>query len=363
MFELIFLIVVSAYFVQTVLFMIAAYKRFDKISFEDLPTASVIVAARNEEENILSCITSLAELEYPEGKLEIIIVDDDSTDNTFSIVENFIRGKSNFKLIKPLEQIAEKPGKANALANGIKNSYGEIILTTDADCVVPKTWAKTLASYFKGNVAFVGGFTTQRNNKLFDGMQALDFIYLLTVAAGTINLGKPVSCIGNNMSFTRKSYDEIGGYASIPFSVTEDLALIQKIDALNKYKTIYPLDKDSLIVSKPLAKVKSIYRQKKRWGVGGLKTDIAGFIIMATGFAANLASILSLFFLSPAVIEILFFKLISDYLLLYSSNKKLGINTKLPDFIAFEVYYTIYVIILPFIVFLNRNIDWKGRKY
>ncbi len=363
MFELIFLIIVSAYFIQTALFMIGAYKRYDKIPFDKLPTASVIVAARNEEENIFECIASLAELEYPEGKLEVIIVDDDSTDKTYSIVSDFIKDKNNFKLIKPTEQIAEMPGKANALANGIKNSTGEIILTTDADCVVPKTWAETLASYFKDNVAFVGGFTTQKNSKTFEGMQALDFVYLLTVAAGTINYGIPVSCIGNNMSFTRKAYDEIGGYAAIPFSVTEDLALIQKIHALKKYKTIYPLDKGALVVSKPLESVKSIYRQKKRWGVGGLKTDFAGFLIMATGFLTNLFTVLSLLFYSPVILEILFFKLISDYLLLYSSNKKLGLSTKLSDYAAFEIYYTIYVIILPIVVAVTRKVDWKGRKY
>jgi cellulose synthase/poly-beta-1,6-N-acetylglucosamine synthase-like glycosyltransferase len=217
MFEIIALVVISLYFIQTALMMIGAFRKFPRIKKDELPSASVIVAARNERENILNCLISLHNLEYPEGKLEIIIVDDDSTDDTYEIIADFIKDKNRFKLIKPTKQIAAKPGKANALANGIEISGGEIIMTTDADCVVSPTWAITLASYYKGDVAFVGGFTTQNSDSLFNGMQAVDFVYLLTVAAGTINLGQPVSCIGNNMSFTRKAYDEIGGYASTRF--------------------------------------------------------------------------------------------------------------------------------------------------
>ncbi len=363
MFEIIALVVISLYFIQTALIMIGAFRKFPKISRDELPSASVIVAARNERENIESCLSSLDKLEYPENKLEIIIVDDDSSDDTYEIISNFIKDKKRFKLIKSTEQIAAKPGKANALANGIKASNGEIILTTDADCVVSPTWAITLASYYKQDVAFVGGFTTQNSESLFKGMQAVDFVYLLTVAAGTINLGHPVSCIGNNMSFTRKAYDEIGGYASIPFSVTEDLALIKKIKALKKYKIIYPMDKGSLVVSKPLKNVKSIYHQKKRWGVGGLKTEALGFFVMASGFLANLLVLVSPFFFSTVVLYIVFFKLVSDYLLLFSSSKNLELPFPFANYFVFEIYYTIYVILLPIVVFINQDVNWKGREY
>jgi len=363
MFEIIALVVISLYFIQTALMMIGAFRKFPRIKKDELPSASVIVAARNGRENILNCLISLHNLEYPEGKLEIIIVDDDSTDDTYEIIADFIKDKNRFKLIKPTKQIAAKPGKANALANGIEISGGEIIMTTDADCVVSPTWAITLASYYKGDVAFVGGFTTQNSDSLFNGMQAVDFVYLLTVAAGTINLGQPVSCIGNNMSFTRKAYDEIGGYASIPFSVTEDLALIRKIKALKKYKIIYPMDKGSLVVSKPLENLKSIYHQKKRWGVGGLKTEALGFFVIGTGFLANLLVLVSPFIFSAPILYLVFFKLTSDYLLLYSSHKYLDLPFTFTSYLVFEIYYTFYVVILPLVVFINRDVNWKGREY
>ena len=78
MFEIIFIVSVSLYFLQTVLFLVGASKKYNKIKEEDLPTATVIVAARNEEDKILDCLASLDDLEYPDGKLEIILVNDNS---------------------------------------------------------------------------------------------------------------------------------------------------------------------------------------------------------------------------------------------------------------------------------------------
>ncbi len=365
MFEIIFAISVFLYFTQVALFLIGANKKFAKLKENELPSASVIVAARNEEANILACLRSLEQLEYPENKLEIIIVDDFSEDKTHEIAEEFIRGKERFKLIRPTEKLVEKPGKANALANGIKQSSGEIILTTDADCVVSPTWAKTLASYYSNEkIAFVGGFTTQTKENLFEAMQSLDFVFLLGVASGTMNLGQSLSCIGNNMSFRRKAYDEVGGYEAIPFSVTEDFALVTNIAKLGKYKNIYPLDKKALVRSKACSNAKAIYWQKKRWGTGGLDSKFAGYFIMGLGFITNLMLMLSPFFFSSNVLALAFFKILSDFLFLYSLHKKLNEKFSVSQFLAFEFYFTFYVVALTFVlVFTPRKIKWKAREY
>jgi len=148
------------------------------------------------------------------------------------------------------------------MAEGIKLSSGEIILTTDADCIVNPLWAKTIASYYVGNVGVVNGFTSQFVNGSFSGMQAIDFVYLLFIAAGTINLGKPVSCIGNNMSFRKKAYEETDGFENLPFSVTEDFLLLNSIHKLKKYEVLYPLDINSLIVSKPATNLRELFNQR-----------------------------------------------------------------------------------------------------
>lgn len=363
MFEIIFLIALSLYFLQLVFFIIGASKKYSKLDVSELPFLSIVVAARNEEGNILDCIKSLDDLVYPLDKIDIIIVNDNSTDKTGELIESFIKDKPKFRTIIPKESIGNLKGKTNALANAIRIAKGEIILTTDADCIVSPTWAKTLASYFTKEVGFVGGFTTQQDNTAFQGMQAVDFIYLLTVASGAINLNKPLSCIGNNMAYRRDVYNKIGGYEGLPFSVTEDFNLLMAIHKLKKYKIIYPLDKESLVVSKPCLDWKTLYWQKKRWGVGGMASDLVGYLVMTWGYIAHVCILLLPFFFSIAALYLTLFKIIIDYFFVSPVYKKLKLRLKFFHFLAFEIYFIIYVIILPFIVLPNRKVKWKGRQF
>ncbi|RKY96776.1 MAG: glycosyl transferase [Ignavibacteriae bacterium] len=361
--EIIFLIILSGYFIQSVIFIIGAKKKFPRLSDDELPAATVIVAARDEESNIKRCLNSLGKLEYPEGKLEVFIVDDRSTDKTGKLIDEFISERENFHKIIPDEPKGKMVGKVNALATAIRGANGKIIITTDADCAVEPLWVKTIASFYQDDVGMVDSYTTQLANNSFSGMQAIDFIYLLLVGGGTINLGIPISCIGNNMSFRKKAYDEIGGYEALPFSVTEDFTLLRAIYKLKKYKILFPLKKDALVTSIPCPDFKSLYRQKKRWAVGGLGVPVRGFFIMFWGYVANLAIILTPLFYSHVWLYLVFFKIAIDLFVLYPIHQKMGITKNLKYFFAYQIYYILYVLALPFIVLASRKVVWKGREY
>ena len=361
--EIILLTIIIAYFIQSVIFVIGAKKKFSRLNDDKLPTATVIVAARDEENNIKQCLNSLDKLEYPEDMLEVLIVDDRSTDKTGEIIDEFISERENFRKIIPDDPKGKMVGKVNALATAIREAKGQIILTTDADCVVKPFWVKTIASFYQDDVGMVDSYTTQLAANSFGGMQAIDFIYLLLVAGGTINLKIPISCIGNNMSFRKKAYDEIGGYEALPFSVTEDFTLLRAIYKLKKYKILFPLEKDALVNSIPCTDYKNLYRQKKRWGVGGLGVPVRGFFIMFWGFLANLAIVLTPLFYSPVWLYLIFFKLAIDFFVLYPIHKKMEITKNLKYFFIYQIYYILYVLALPFIVLTSRKVKWKGREY
>ncbi len=364
MLEIIFFVIVLVYAIETCIFYFGSRKMFPRINEEEYPSATVVVAARNEEENILRCLESLDKIIYPAEKLEIIIVDDNSTDNTGKIIDNFISGKSKFKKIKAKKEIGKLKGKTNALANAIEIAQGEIILTTDADCAVSPTWVSTTASYYTSDVAIVDGYTTQTADSFFSGMQAIDFIYLQTVGAGTINLRMPISCIGNNMSYRKKAYLEVGGYEKIPFSVTEDFQLLNAINDLKKYKIIFPINPDALVTSLSCKNLKELYRQKKRWSVGGLGVPLSGYLVLVFGFLANLFLLLTPFFFSPVWLYLALIKIIFDFFLVYNSHKALLITDRLKYFIPFQIYYVLYVFFIPFmLIFLNHKVVWKGREY
>jgi cellulose synthase/poly-beta-1,6-N-acetylglucosamine synthase-like glycosyltransferase len=363
MFEIIFLAVICIYFIETVFFIIGVSKKFNTVQEENLPSVTIVVAARNEEKNILNCLNSLNDVQYNEEKIEIVIVNDNSSDKTGELIEGFIKDKPKFKMLMPEGQIGKLNGKANALALAIKNSSNEIILTTDADCTVPPSWAKIIASYYQNDVVVVCGYTTQKDFSAFTGMQAVDFIYLLGVAAGTINFNKPLSCIGNNMSYRRSAYNAVGGFEALPFSVTEDSQLMLKIAQLENSKVIYPLENDALVVSEPCPNLASLFWQKKRWGVGGLDIGFWGYIIMLPSFLTHLCLLISPFFYSAQVAYLIFFKLFIDFFFLYPLHKQLKLKLRFRSFIAFEIYLLIYVLFLPIILLFSKNVKWKERLF
>lgn len=361
-FEILFIITIALYSSQQKIF-IKGFRKKLKTNKNFEPTVTIIVAARNEENNIRNCLNSLVQIDYPKEKLEIIIVDDYSTDRTGEIIDEFVDRFSFVKKVIPTERIIPKPGKTNAIVNGIRNSKGEIIFTTDADCIVKPSWIKTQIKYFTDNVGVVTGFTFQKANSQFTGMQNLDWVYLLTVAAGTINLGLPLSCIGNNMAYRRDAYDWVGGYENIKFSVTEDFALLHKIHKHTHYNVVFPAELDGINLSEPCPDFKTLYRQKHRWGKGGLDAPLIGFVIMFWGWLSHLLILLQIFWGTPLTLALTALKIISDFFFLLIPLKKFKMINQLKYFFAFEVYFILYVLILPFIVFLDKKVIWKEREY
>jgi cellulose synthase/poly-beta-1,6-N-acetylglucosamine synthase-like glycosyltransferase len=363
MFELIVAIVVCLYATQVIIYLLASYKRFNRLADDQLPTASVMVAVRDEEKVISRCLDALDKLVYPSGKLQIIVINDSSTDATSEIIRKFILEKPQFTFIDGVEPTGHLRGKTNALVQGLKVATGEIILTTDADCKVNPLWAKTLASYFTDGVGLLGGMTSQETGSVWKGMQHLDFMYLLGAGSGTINAGLPLSVIGNNMAYLRKAYNETGGYESMPFSVTEDSQLLAAISKLKKYKIIYPLDKDTLIESIPVEGVISLYKQKKRWGIGGLNVPPHGLLVLGTAFFSHLLSVLILPFSLVTGLFAILTIVIADLFFLGSIVHRMRQLYTLKYFPFFEIYYFIYIIFLPFILLFSKSVEWKGRKF
>jgi cellulose synthase/poly-beta-1,6-N-acetylglucosamine synthase-like glycosyltransferase len=255
-------------------------------------------------------------------------------------------------------------GKTNALDQGIEKARGEIILITDADCSVPKSWIEWTAKRYSDSVGIVGGITLQKADNWFQGMQSLDWAFLLGLAASTVSLRNPLSTIGNNLSFRKSAYQGVGGYRRIPFSVTEDFMLFQSIVKTRKWDCLCPIDPKVLVVSRPCSTWQELISQKHRWGKGGLDMRLSGFSIMAIGFGLDLLILLAALFGSPLYgLGAALLKVLGDYSFVHSILAKLDRLDLLKYFGAFEIYFFLYVLALPFVVFFGGQVVWKGRRY
>jgi cellulose synthase/poly-beta-1,6-N-acetylglucosamine synthase-like glycosyltransferase len=366
MFDLILIFSAIFYAGEIILFLLALSKKEKKYKhIASFPNVSVVVAARNEEENIERCLRSILQVDYPADKLEVVVADDGSTDRTPEIISKIKQEHNNLKVIRIESQINNLKGKANALAQAIAQTNGEFIFLTDADCEVPRTWIKGMLRHFDEKTGVASGVTIIETGKIFYSMQSLDWAFLLSVAAAVGRLFKPVACIGNNMAFRKEAYIECGGYQNLKFSITEDFALFKAITGNGKWGYAFPVDLETLVISKPVKTLKELYHQKKRWGTGGLDTGLLGIAIMSGGFIFHL-----LLILSPLLIEKISSLLISlvlkffiDGAFLFKTLKKFKKTSLLKYLTFFELYYIIYVVVLPFVVFFGGKTVWKDRKY
>lgn len=327
------------------------------------PLVSVVIAARNEEKNLAACLSSVLHQTYPLPQYEVILMNDNSTDATESIARQFAQDYRNMAV----HLVAEDPklkGKANALAQGIDVARGDIIMITDADCVVPPTWIEETVRRYTPTVGVMGGMTLQEARNHFEGVQSLDWAYLLGVAASTASLGVPLTSIGNNFSFRKEAYNAVGGYRNIPFSVTEDYMLFQAIITKTDWDYRYPLDPDLLVMSKPCKNFREIVRQKHRWGTGGRDMTLSGLLIMAIGFSLHTALLIApLLGQVTAMLTSLLVKCFFDYAFLHSVLTRVKRINLLNYFYSFQLYYLLYVVALPFLVFFGGKVVWKGRTY
>ena len=139
-------------------------------------------------------------------------------------------------------------------------------------------------------------------------MQNLDWIMLQGFASGSVGINKPISCIGSNFAFRKSAYYDVGGYESLPFSITEDLLLYKTISLKTKSKFVYPLNAQAqlMLVNQWIA-FKSLYQQRKRWAIGSLGIGGFGLFVMLLNSAAHLASVCLLSIMSTLMFQLLCF--------------------------------------------------------
>ncbi len=328
------------------------------------PTVDIIIAARNEEQRIAACLESIARLTYPKDILRVVVVDDRSTDATPRIVTQYVSRFPWISLLTAQPETGQLRGKTNAVTQGIEATRGEILLFTDADCEIPSGWVENTVKYYTDDrIGLVGGFTSLKGSTPFLEMQALDWFFLFSAAAGLVRIGFPVTAVGTNLSVRRKAYDAVGGYRRIPFSVTEDYALFNAVTRSGAYRARIPREPATLTVSYPCNTWRELYLQKKRWFAGGKGMSLATIALFAVPYFLNVLLLVGLFVNPSIVVLPLLLKFFADLMLTLPSLVTFRRIVLLRSFLFFELYYLLYVLLYPPIVLMTGAVVWKERGY
>lgn len=333
------------------------------------PFLSVIIPCRNEVDNIEGLLNSLLSQDYPAGKYEIILIDDNSTDGTVDAIRNHQSDKRITLLANDSGDL--KSGfKKNAIETGINSAKGEIIVTTDADCRQPVRWLSLIAENFTEKTGFLAGpVKIKPDNSLFSRLQSLEFAGLMLSAAGLIKAGFPVTCSAANLAYRKKAFLDVNGYKdNSNLSSGDDELLMQKIDKSGKYEVRYLWEPDAVVTTESAGKLKSFFEQRRRWASKSLfykKPLLTLTLALIYLFFLSIPAAFVVSFFYPAywdyLITALGAKILVDFLVMGNGRNFFYDGYLLRYFGLAELLHAPYIIISAF-AGLFGNFEWKERK-
>jgi len=337
-----------------------------RVHAEPVIFVSILIPARNEEQNILRCLSAIYQQEYSLNYFEIIVIDDHSADNTPQLVES--QQYQNLRIIRLRES---QSGKKQALTEGVRAARGSLIITTDADCEPGEKWLSEIISFYKEKrpKMIVAPVLIGKENGMQQIMQFQEMTVLTACACASLYWNRPILCSGANLAFEKNAFMEVNGFDGVTQTATgDDIFLMLKINKKFPGEIAYLKSKDAIVVTYPESSFSAVLRQRKRWASKSFSyghshvTWIAilvfliNFIILFSGIlsAINIKFVLTLVISFSA-------KFVVDLMLLHSASSffKKGINY--PAFAVASVIYPLYVSLIG-IISPVTDYSWKGRK-
>ncbi|MBT0811307.1 glycosyltransferase [Litoribacter ruber] len=329
------------------------------------PNITVLIPARNEEDNIKACLEALEQLDYPSENLQVILGNDGSEDHTEELMKTWQSTQSHCLFLNINEAPANSTmtGKANALNQMAKLADGEYLLFTDADCKVGAGWAKEMVgAAVQADASLVTGITAVEGRQLFGKLQAMDWWLTLGMVKVFADLNTKVTSMGNNMLIKKSLYEKLGGFEKLPFSVTEDFELAKAVSQLG-YRSIHQVSQNSLLETKPVADYWGLLRQRKRWMRGAMGLTLIWKVLLALQ-VLFFPSIIFLTWLNPLLgVGIWAMKIFIQSLFLRHFAGKTQRHLAVGNLLLFEFYYLFISWSTIVYYFWPAKINWKGRTY
>ena len=336
----------------------------DFIGLKPKTKFTIIVPFRNEAENLPALINSFSKLNYPTDLFEIILVDDESE-------EKYNVGNTTYQVhIINNKRISNSP-KKDAITTAMDFVKTDWVITTDADCVVPKNWLLTLDNYIQvNNVAMIAGAVTYScNHSFLQHFQQLDLASLQGATIGSFGVNKGFMCNGANLAYTKTLFSTLNGFnGNEQIASGDDVFLLQKAIAQFPEKVHYLKSKETIVTTKPLNDWKSLFYQRVRWAskTSSYQSNFGKFLGLVV-FTGNLVLVMcfGLYFAGFVSYKSLLFlfvtKLIIDSILLYQTNDFLT-KRRIRYLLLSSFFYPFFSVSVALYSLLGKY-EWKGRRF
>lgn len=329
---------------------------------------TVIVPARNEEDNIIGCLQSLKNQSYP---VQVIVIDDHSTDQTAALVAAF--PLQDLLLLKLQDHIKVKLNsyKKKAIELAVTHASGELIVCTDADCTADQDWIRSLVTmYERSGPEFIAAPVRMENDGSIPGIfQSLDFLSLQGITAGAVHKNIHAMSNGANLAYTKKVFLEVQGFSGADqIASGDDMLLMQKISAAHPSSIKYVKSRSAIVSTSAEKTWKAFMNQRIRWAskAGHYKSaglSAALLLVYLQNVAMGIFIIASI--IHPAWIgvtfELLLLKVFLEIFFVYSVARFYGQQKLVWYFPFLQPLHIFYTIVAGWLGMFGKY-QWKNRK-
>ncbi len=334
--------------------------------FEIMPSVSVLVAFRNEKENLEALVSSLSNQTH--SNFEVLFIDDHSDDSGAIILKELLNETNlQWRII----QLQNGSGKKAALKQGISAAQFDLIVTTDADCIHNAQWLENMVQPFiHTDVQMVLGPVMLTGKSLWQKLQSIEFSPLIGVTAVMAFLGKPIMANGANLAYRKSAFETVGGFQGIDGTPSgDDELLMYKMRNQFRKTVVFQSSPQALVTTEAFRDWRSFSHQRLRWAskwkVGKRPATIISAIIVFLIQMSQLIIIgclISGYWYNELLLGALIIKLMAELVFIVFIRNTYSIKTSVFHFALCFILYPFYAVYFGLAANF-KNFEWKGRKY
>lgn len=333
---------------------------------------SIVIPFRNEAHNLSNLLQSLSEIKYPKDFFEILLVNDDSEDNFIEIIKEFTRQNPNLNL-RHVQSIrkSESP-KKDALNTAIKLSNFEWIVTTDADCLVPKLWLHLFNQFIeeKQPIFISAPVKFSLQNSWLYHFQNLNFISLMGSTVGGFGIGNPFMCNGANLCYRKSIFFKLHGFeGNAEIASGDDIFLMEKMIKAYPKNVKFLKSEEVIVETKTENSWKLFLHQQIRWASKSVSYKIffakfVGLCVFSENLMVLILGVYTLLFPHFWIYFILIFvsKAIVDFILIAQTSVFLKNTKSLKHYLTISLCYPFFIVFTASLSTF-KNYEWKGRSF
>ena len=369
---LIYLITIGILLIGTIQLDIFNFKESLTGSSDEDTGFSILIPFRNEANCLPDILVSLKNLDYPSSRFEVIFIDDDSEDDSVQIINAFIAENPPFDVRVIENSRRSQSPKKDAITTAIGIAKHEWILTTDADCIVPKKWLQVYHHFILEHhpTLLAGPVLYQADSSFVQQYQQFDGLSLQGVTMGSFGLNNPIVCNGANLGYLKSAFHDVNGFnGNDHLASGDDIFIMEKINDAFPNDCYYVKSKNAIVRTKSFSNWTNCIRQRIRWASKtsqqeNVVSKLIGFIVLVTNLLVIIGGVLCFFLQDFYQLYLAFLtsKLLIDFIFIRYNARFFGVTMMLRYSIPALLLYpfiTTWVVLRSF----RGSYIWKGRLH